>query len=108
MSAVVRDLMSKAQQQSQVQNYDGAANSLERALRIEPRSAALWSRLADVRFAQESWQKAIQMAAKSNTLAGQDQTLRRKNWYLMTNAHKALGNADAEQKYRNKLNRPTR
>ena len=92
VSPVVRDLMSKAQQQSQSGDHDSAANSLERALRIEPRNAKLWNRLADVRFSQESWQKAIQMAAKSNTLAGQDETLRRKNWYLMTNAHKALGN----------------
>ena len=108
VSPVVRDLMSKAQQQSQSGDHDSAANSLERALRIEPRNAKLWNRLADVRFSQESWQKAIQMAAKSNTLAGQDETLRRKNWYLMTNAHKALGNTEAEQKYRNKLNRQLR
>ena len=108
VSSVVRDLMKKAQTQSQAGNFDSAANSLERALRIEPRNAKLWNRLAGVRYSQESWKKAIQLAAKSNTLAGQNNTLRRENWYLMSNAHKALGNFDAEQKYRNKLNRQAR
>lgn len=108
VSSVVRDLMKKAQDQRQSGDFDGAANSLERALRIEPRNAQIWSRLAGVRYSQESWKKAIQLAAKSNTLAGQNKTLRRENWYLMSNAHKALGNLDAEQKYRNKLNRQAR
>jgi len=108
VSSVVRDLMKKAQNQRQSGDFDGAANSLERALRIEPRNAQIWSRLAGVRYSQESWKKAIQLAAKSNTLAGQNKTLRRENWYLMSNAHKALGNVDAEQKYRNKLNRQAR
>jgi len=104
VSSVVRDLMKKAQAQSQAGDFDSAANSLERALRIEPRNAKIWNRLAGVRYSQESWKKAIQLAAKSNTLAGQNKTLRRENWYLMSNAHKELGNVDAEQKYRNKLN----
>lgn len=105
VSSVVSDLMKKAQSQSQAGDFDSAANSLERALRIEPRNAKLWNRLAGVRYSQESWQKAIQLAAKSNTLSGQNKSLRRENWHLMSNSHKALGNVDAEQKYRNKLNR---
>lgn len=103
MSPVVVKLMSTAQSQSQVANYDGAANSLERALRIEPRSALLWSRLADVRYAQKSWQQAIQLAAKSNTLTRNDDDLRRRNWYLMVNAYEATGNTESAQKYRDKL-----
>jgi len=105
MSPVVRKLMETAQRQRQLANYDGAANSLERALRIEPRSALLWSQLADVRYAQESWQKAIQLAAKSNTLARNNGNLRRRNWYLMVNAYEATGNLESAQKYRDKLSR---
>ena len=103
VSPVVQNLIKKAQGQSQSGNYDSAANSLERALRIEPRNAKLWHRLAGVRYLQELWQKAIQLAAKSNTLAGNNKTLRRENWYLMSNSHKALGNTGAEKKYRDKL-----
>lgn len=103
VSPVVQRLLAAADQQARNGNADSAANSLERALRIEPRNATLWSRLADVRFAQQDWQQAIQLAAKSNTLAANDQRLRRQNWYLMANSYDALGDLSAAQKYRDKL-----
>jgi len=103
VSTVVRNLTRRAQDQVRDSNYDGAANSLERALRIEPRNPILWNRLADVHYLQKLWQKAIQLAAKSNTLAGDNQSLRRENWYLMSNAYKALGDVESEQKYRDRL-----
>ena len=103
VSPVVQNLIKKSQKQSSQDDFDGAANSLERALRIEPRNAMLWNRLADIRYLQKSWKKSIQLAAKSNTLAGNDNELRRENWYLMSNSYKALGNTSAEQKYRDKL-----
>lgn len=103
VSPVVKRLLASADQQTQVGNAEGAANSLERALRIEPRNAVLWNRLADVRFTQGNWQQAIQLAAKSNTLAANDQGLRRQNWYLMASAYDQLGDEQAAQKYRDKL-----
>ena len=105
MSPVVQRLLVSAEQQRSIGDSESAANSLERALRIEPRNALLWSRLADVRFAQSDWQQAIQLAAKSNTLAGNDQRIRRQNWYMMVNAYDAMGDHIAAQKYRDKLNR---
>lgn len=103
ISPVVQRLLSSADQQSRAGDLDGAANSLERALRIEPRNAILWNRLADVRFNQTNWQQAIQLAAKSNTLAANDGGLRRQNWYLMATAYDQLGDQVAAQKYRDKL-----
>ncbi|RBP53412.1 tetratricopeptide repeat protein [Arenicella xantha] len=103
MSPVVKRLLTVAQDQRHREDWDGAAESLERALRIEPRNALLWGRLADIRFAQRAWRKAIQLAAKSNTLASNDISLRRQNWYLMANAYEALGDQTAAQKYRSKL-----
>ena len=105
VSPVVKRLMSSARSQSQQGNLDGAAGSLERALRIEPRNAILWARLAEVRYSQEAWRKAIQLAAKSNTLANENQDLRRRNWYLMANAYQVLGDETSAQKFRSKLNR---
>lgn len=105
MSTVVTTLLRNAQTQRIDGNYDAAANSLERALRIEPRNAVLWSRLAGVRYAQKLWSQAVQMAAKSNTLAGTNRNLRRENWYLMANAYEANGNPASAQKYRDKLRR---
>ena len=103
VSPVVQGLLVSAEQQRSDGDPSAAANSLERALRIEPRNAILWSRLADIRFAQTNWQQAIQLAAKSNTLARNDQQLLRRNWYLMANSYSALGNPVQALKYRDKL-----
>lgn len=102
-SPVVKKLMSTAQQQREAGNLDGAANSLERALRIEPRNAKLWSRLANIRFSQNLFQKSIQLANKSNTLNTTSKGLRRQNWYLIANAYSAMGDDASAQKYREKL-----
>ena len=104
MSPVVQSLLASAEQQRNTGDPDAAANSLERALRIEPGNATLWSRLADVRYAQQDWQQAVQLAAKSNILAGSNHQLRRQNWYLMANAYSALGDHESARRYRDKLN----
>jgi tetratricopeptide (TPR) repeat protein len=103
VSPVVQGLLVSAAEQRSDGKPSVAANSLERALRIEPRNPILWSRLADIRFAQSNWQQAIQLAAKSNTLAATDRQLRRRNWYLMANSYSALENPAQAQKYRDKL-----
>ncbi len=103
VSPVVQGLLASAEQQRSDGKPSAAANYLERALRIEPRNAILWSRLADIRFAQSNWQQAIQLAAKSNTLAATNQQLRRRNWYLMANSYSALDSPAQAQKYRDKL-----
>jgi len=105
-SPVVARLQVSADQQRQAGDLDSAANSFERALRIEPRNARLWNRLADIRFEQKEWLQSAQLAAKSNTLLGANAIgLRRQNWYLMVNAYEALGDTEKAAKYRNKLTR---
>lgn len=103
MSPVVKSLLADARVQRNLNNWDAAANALERALRIEPRNATLWSRLAEIRYDQKEWKKAIQLAAKSNTLAKSNENLRRQNWILMASAHEANGNSEKARKYRDKL-----
>jgi tetratricopeptide (TPR) repeat protein len=103
VSPVVQRLMAAANTEFDNGNTDAAANSLERALRIEPRNAFLWNKLASIRFSQQDWQQAIQLAAKSNTLSANDLGLRRQNWNLMGNAYEALGDAAAAERYRAKL-----
>lgn len=106
MSPVVSRLVATAGDQRRVANWAGAASSLERALRIEPRNGRLWSRLAQVRYDQKAWKKAIQLAAKSNTLSGGNSSLLRQNWVLMANAYDALGESVSADRYREKLNQP--
>ena len=103
MSPVVSRLVATAGDQRRVSNWAGAANSLERALRIEPRNAQLWSRLAQVRYDQKAWKQAVQLAAKSNTLSGGNASLLRQNWVLMANAYDELGDSAAAARYRAKL-----
>lgn len=91
VSPVVRRLMASAQSSRQAKNWDSAADSIERALRIEPRNAALWSALAEVKYDQGDDRSTLQFAAKSNTLSGQNRQLRRKNWLLMANSQERLG-----------------
>ena len=103
MSPVAQSLLAQSDTQSRAGEWDSAANSLERALRLEPNNALLWSRLAGVRYQQQDWQQAIQLSAKSNTLAANNDNLRRRNWNMMANAYDALGDVESAQDYRQRL-----
>lgn len=104
MSAAVKRLLETAGDQRRISNWQGAASSLERALRIEPRNAVLWSRLAQIRYDQQEYNKAVQLAAKSNTLSGGNTDLLRENWVLMANAYDAIGDTESANRFRAKLN----
>ncbi len=102
-SPVVSKLLASSQQQRRTGQWDAASESLERALRIEPRNASLWAALAEVKYSQRDYNSAIQLSAKSNTLSGNQRQLRRRNWLLMANSYDALGNAEAATRFREKL-----
>lgn len=93
--AHVRRLLRSAEVQSGSGRYTVAASTLERALRISPKDALIWQRLAAVRLEQGRWQLAVQMAAKSNSLASGDdrqvRNLRRNNWELIGRARQGMG-----------------
>jgi len=74
--------------------YTNAAATLERALRIAPRNASIWNQLATVRLQQKKWRLALNMAAKSNALAVNQEQLQRQNWLIMAKAYRALGQID--------------
>lgn len=77
-----------------------AGAALERALRIEPRNAALWQELARLRLSQGQYQQAESLAARSNSYAGKDRRLRALNWRLIGDARNQLGDVGgAEQAY---------
>ncbi|MBV9191111.1 MAG: tetratricopeptide repeat protein [Betaproteobacteria bacterium] len=63
-----------------------AAASLERALRIEPRNPRLWQQLARVRLQQGDFAQAENLAARSNSFAGSDTTLRAENQRIIEEA----------------------
>jgi len=75
----VRSLLKRAEQQRAEGQLAAAANTLERALRIEPNNALLWNRLAHVRFEQGHYRQATSLAQKSRSLAGSDAALKADN-----------------------------
>ncbi len=92
---VVQALADAASQEKQAGRFDNAAGLYERALRIEPGNAGLWTALADLRYDQEQFRQVVALTAKSNTLAGDKQALRIRNWRLMGDARKELGEDQA-------------
>lgn len=82
------------------QEWDNAAAALERALRIEPSNAGIWHDLAQIRLQQREYEQASSLAAKSNTLAGNDDYIKIRNWRLIAIARRAMGDeagADAAE-----------
>ncbi|MES9845938.1 MAG: hypothetical protein ABW162_00355 [Candidatus Sedimenticola sp. PURPLELP] len=90
-SKAVLALMAQAQRQEDKGDMAGAVATIERGLRIEPRNAHLWNRLAHLRYAQGQRGLAADLAAKSNSLAARDLELKRDNWLLIADARRSVG-----------------
>lgn len=71
--------------------YGGAAASLERAIRIQPRNPELWHVLADVRLKQQQPVLAEDLAKKSNLLAKNNVELIRSNWIIIAESRRLKG-----------------
>jgi len=91
-------LLDEADRYAQKGRPERAVATLERALRIEPRNAQLWHRLARVRFQQGQFEQVVNLAARSNSLAGNDTRLRAANWRLIGTARQRLGDESGAQK----------
>jgi predicted Zn-dependent protease len=79
-------LLDQAETYHRSGDIDNEAATIERALRIDPKNASLWSRLAAVRLEQGRPGQAEQLALKSNALAGEDTVLQARNWRLVARA----------------------
>lgn len=95
-------LATQAEQQRQSGDYAGAAASLERSLRIAPREAYLWNRLARVRLEQGQAVQAGNLAARANDLAGDKEDIKRDNWRIIAESKRRSGDlagaGEAEQR----------
>jgi len=86
----VDTLLAKVDTQEAQAHWERAAALLERALRIEPRNAQLWHRLAKIRLQQGHYSMAESLAQKSNSLARDDEALKRRNAELIEIARRAV------------------
>ncbi|HEX5055571.1 MAG TPA: tetratricopeptide repeat protein [Gammaproteobacteria bacterium] len=88
----VRDLWAQAEQARKAGDYDNAALTLERILRIAPDDAVIWSRLAEIRLMQGNSGQAENLAAKSNSMSLDNPLLNYRNWLIIARARKLAGN----------------
>ncbi len=88
-SSPVLALVDRAGDQRAAGDLSGAAATLERALRIEPRNPHLLNRLARVRLEQRQYVQAQNLAVQSNAMAGDAPALQRDNDAIVFAARKA-------------------
>lgn len=90
-NGAVLALMESARAEAAAGKFASAGAALERALRIEPRNPRLWHELAQLRLKQGEHVQALNMAARSNTWAGDDKMLRAANWRVIGEAKRGKG-----------------
>ncbi len=93
-STPVESLLKESHKLQEEGDIAGAVASIERALRIEPRNAYLWNRIAHLRLDQGQGKRAAELAAKSTSLAGADAKLKIENWRLIAKVKRNSGDSD--------------
>ncbi|MCW9024375.1 MAG: tetratricopeptide repeat protein [Gammaproteobacteria bacterium] len=90
-TSAVLSLLGKARQAALEGELVKAESQLERALRIEPRNAAVWHYMAKLRLNQGKLEQAAGLAAKSNSLEKRDKQLQADNWRIIAHARHQKG-----------------
>jgi tetratricopeptide (TPR) repeat protein len=91
LSPAVNALASAANQNSQSGNIEAATATIERAIRIEPRNATLYYKLALLRLKQSKPRLAEDLAKKAALLASTDTQLKKHSWLLVARAREMQG-----------------
>ncbi|MCW8934192.1 MAG: tetratricopeptide repeat protein [Gammaproteobacteria bacterium] len=76
---VIKSLISQSDKLYLNNDYVGAVSTLERAVRINPRYAEVWSRMAQVYLTQGNLEQAKQHAKRSNSVVKDNSKLREFN-----------------------------
>lgn len=90
-NAAVKSLVAKADAAYDRGDYEGAIAQLERAVRIEPRNAHVWYKIASLRMALQEPVEAESLAQKSLSFAGDDKKLQSDNWELISVTRRMRG-----------------
>jgi hypothetical protein len=98
LSPASRALVTQAQSQAAAKNYAVAAASLERALRIEPENALVWTELGKVRQAEGNFVQAENMGRKAVSMAASAPKARAAAWRLIAESYRSRGrNLEAQE-----------
>ncbi len=99
----VESLLNTAKEHYEKEQFEQAAATLERAIRIKPKHPILWHNLAGVRLAQGDWERAASLASKSNTIATKSSNLKKlriRNWVVITLACEGMKNEECTKEAR--------
>ncbi len=91
LSPAVSALVLAANQNSKSGNVESATTTLERAIRIEPRNATLYYKLALLKLKQSQPRLAEDLAKKAALLASNDTQLKKHSWLLIARAREVQG-----------------
>lgn len=97
-SPAIGSLLMAANENSESGNLDSAASSIERAIRIEPRNATLYYKLAVLRLKQSKPGLAENLARKAALLSVNDNPLKKHSWLLVANARELQNNIEGAKK----------
>ena len=90
MPAVIKGLLEQADQQFLQGEYNESLATLERALRIKPRSPETWSRMAQVYLYQGKFPQTRQHAERSNSYIKDNEGLKYFNNKLIQTAREGI------------------
>ena len=96
-------LLDIAQDASDSGDVVSASASLERALRLQPKNAVIWHQLGLIRYRQQAWQQAIDLARKSNSLSAGNKILQIQNWQLIVHVKEKVRDHDGAAQAREKI-----
>lgn len=100
--AIVKTMIRKAEKQLFLHKPDTAFQTLERALAIDGRDPEVWHLMAKARLMNGQYRQAESLARKSNTLAGDDRSLKKKNWKIIIHALEEQGRMEEADQARAK------
>ena len=87
----VSSLYRQAQSEADAGRHASAIAVLERAQRIEPRNAFVWSRLAEAQLAAGDAGQAENTALRANSFARGNPYLEARNWRVIADARRSAG-----------------
>ena len=105
LSPAVSALALAANQNSKSGNIESATTTIERAIRIEPRNATLYYKLALLRLKQSKPRLAEDLAKKAALLASNDVQLKKHSWLLVARAREMQGDLKGSKEARAKANK---
>jgi tetratricopeptide (TPR) repeat protein len=105
LSPAVGALASAANQSSQSGNIESATATIERAIRIEPRNATLYYKLALLRLKQSKPRLAEDLAKKAALLSSNDTKLKKHSWILVARAREMQGDLKGGKEARAKADK---